>query len=99
MKMTLILASIPFGPINNIGQTFAHPQAVARESTVEIDVRVLLVQRVCSAGTLVRIASSCRQDSYGCATGYLQRQKDASDATPTLAFTTYYGGMCATCGM
>ncbi|KAG8214761.1 CAIB/BAIF family enzyme [Butyriboletus roseoflavus] len=28
---------IPFGPINNIGQTFAHPQAIARESTVEID--------------------------------------------------------------
>ncbi|KAI9568383.1 Hpt, histidine phosphotransferase protein [Boletus coccyginus] len=28
---------IPFGPINNISQTFAHPQAIARESTVEID--------------------------------------------------------------
>ncbi|KAH0832207.1 CAIB/BAIF family enzyme [Lanmaoa asiatica] len=43
---------IPFGPINNIGQTFAHPQAIARESTVEIDVRVSLVQRACRAGTL-----------------------------------------------
>ncbi|KAG6372853.1 CoA-transferase family III domain-containing protein [Boletus reticuloceps] len=28
---------IPFGPINNISQTFAHPQAIARESTVEVD--------------------------------------------------------------
>ncbi|KIJ17941.1 hypothetical protein PAXINDRAFT_111696 [Paxillus involutus ATCC 200175] len=28
---------IPFGPINNISQTFAHPQVIARESTVEID--------------------------------------------------------------
>lgn len=28
---------IPFGPINNISQTFSHPQAVARSSTVEVD--------------------------------------------------------------
>ncbi|KAG6329757.1 hypothetical protein ID866_9331 [Astraeus odoratus] len=28
---------VPFGPINNIKQTFAHPQAVARCSTVEVD--------------------------------------------------------------
>ncbi|EGO23611.1 hypothetical protein SERLADRAFT_469716 [Serpula lacrymans var. lacrymans S7.9] len=28
---------VPFGPINNIRQTFEHPQAVARESTVEVD--------------------------------------------------------------
>ncbi|KAF8133446.1 CoA-transferase family III domain-containing protein [Boletus edulis] len=28
---------IPFGPINNISQTFAHPQAIARKSTVEVD--------------------------------------------------------------
>lgn len=41
----MIHASIPFGPINNIGQTFAHPQAIAREMTVEIDVRVSSVQR------------------------------------------------------
>lgn len=50
--MTLILESIPFGPINNIAQTFAHPQAVARESTVEIDVRVLPVQHAFRAGTV-----------------------------------------------
>lgn len=53
MKMTLILASIPFGPINNIGQTFAHPQAIARESTIEVNVCVSRVQRVCRAGTLL----------------------------------------------
>lgn len=46
-KMTFIPASIPFGPINNISQTFAHPQAIARESTVEIDVRVSPVLRAC----------------------------------------------------
>ncbi|KAH7926442.1 Hpt, histidine phosphotransferase protein [Leucogyrophana mollusca] len=28
---------VPFGPINNIRQTFEHPQAIARESTVEVD--------------------------------------------------------------
>ena len=28
---------IPFAPINNIEQTFAHPQAIAREVTVEMD--------------------------------------------------------------
>ncbi|KAL4080643.1 Hpt, histidine phosphotransferase protein [Scleroderma citrinum] len=28
---------VPFGPINNIDQTFAHPQAVARSCTVEVD--------------------------------------------------------------
>ncbi|KAI0288195.1 CAIB/BAIF family enzyme [Russula brevipes] len=29
---------VPFGPINNIHQTFKHPQAVAREVTVEVQV-------------------------------------------------------------
>ena len=29
--------SVPFGPINNIEQTFAHPQALARKVTVEVD--------------------------------------------------------------
>ncbi|KAF8909001.1 CAIB/BAIF family enzyme [Gymnopilus junonius] len=28
---------VPFGPINNIEQTFKHPQAVARKVTVEVD--------------------------------------------------------------
>ncbi|TFK40685.1 CAIB/BAIF family enzyme [Crucibulum laeve] len=28
---------VPFGPINNIKQTFEHPQAVARQVTVEVD--------------------------------------------------------------
>ncbi|KAI0345904.1 CAIB/BAIF family enzyme [Trametopsis cervina] len=28
---------VPFGPINNIKQTFEHPQAIARGATVEID--------------------------------------------------------------
>ncbi|KAF8304746.1 CAIB BAIF family enzyme [Clavulina sp. PMI_390] len=28
---------IPFGPINNIAQTFEHPQAVARGSVIEVD--------------------------------------------------------------
>ncbi|KAJ7134478.1 CAIB/BAIF family enzyme [Mycena epipterygia] len=28
---------VPFGPINNIQQTFAHPQAVARGMTVEVE--------------------------------------------------------------
>ncbi|KAF9510970.1 hypothetical protein BS47DRAFT_1377321 [Hydnum rufescens UP504] len=28
---------IPFGPINDIPQTFAHPQAIARNVTVEVD--------------------------------------------------------------
>lgn len=37
---------VPFGPINNIDQTFAHPQAVARSCTVEVDVRLLCGLRV-----------------------------------------------------
>jgi len=28
---------VPFGPINNIQQTFAHPQVGARQATVEVD--------------------------------------------------------------
>jgi len=28
---------VPFGPINNIEQTFNHPQAIARNVTVEVD--------------------------------------------------------------
>jgi len=48
------------------------------------------------AGLKLFLASPRRQDSYGCAAGYLQRQKDASETTTALAFTTYHGGMPAT---
>lgn len=30
--------SVPFGPINNIAETFSHPQATAREAVVEVEV-------------------------------------------------------------
>jgi crotonobetainyl-CoA:carnitine CoA-transferase CaiB-like acyl-CoA transferase len=30
--------SVPFGPINNIQETFEHPQAIARGAIIEIDV-------------------------------------------------------------
>jgi crotonobetainyl-CoA:carnitine CoA-transferase CaiB-like acyl-CoA transferase len=33
-------SSVPFGPINNIQQTFDHPQAVARGVVVEVEVRI-----------------------------------------------------------
>jgi succinate--hydroxymethylglutarate CoA-transferase len=32
-----IIYRIPFGPINNIRQTFEHPQVLARELVVEVD--------------------------------------------------------------
>jgi crotonobetainyl-CoA:carnitine CoA-transferase CaiB-like acyl-CoA transferase len=31
---------VPFGPINNIKQTFDHPQAIARGVVVEVEVGV-----------------------------------------------------------
>ena len=34
-------SSVPFGPINNIEQTFKHPQAVARGVVVEVQVKVI----------------------------------------------------------
>lgn len=36
------LYSIPFGPINNIQETFKHPQAIARGSILEVDVCVVI---------------------------------------------------------
>jgi crotonobetainyl-CoA:carnitine CoA-transferase CaiB-like acyl-CoA transferase len=33
-------SSVPFGPINNIEQTFKHPQAVARGVVVEVQVKI-----------------------------------------------------------
>ncbi len=33
-------SSVPFGPINNIQQTFNHPQAVARGVVVEVEVKI-----------------------------------------------------------
>jgi crotonobetainyl-CoA:carnitine CoA-transferase CaiB-like acyl-CoA transferase len=30
--------SVPFGPINNIAETFSHPQAMARRVVVEVEV-------------------------------------------------------------
>ena len=35
----LIGLSVPYGPINNIQETFEHPQAIARGVIVEIEVR------------------------------------------------------------
>jgi crotonobetainyl-CoA:carnitine CoA-transferase CaiB-like acyl-CoA transferase len=32
--------SVPFGPINNIAQTFSHPQAKPRRIVVEVEVRL-----------------------------------------------------------
>lgn len=37
LTLERFLTSVPFGPINNIEQTFAHPQALARKVTVEVD--------------------------------------------------------------
>ena len=33
------LSSVPFGPINNIEQTFAHPHVAARQMISEVEVR------------------------------------------------------------
>jgi len=30
--------SVPFGPINNIAETFSHPQSMAREVVIEVEV-------------------------------------------------------------
>ena len=38
-SLTSFAASVPFGPINNIRQTFEHPQAVARGIVQEVQVR------------------------------------------------------------
>jgi crotonobetainyl-CoA:carnitine CoA-transferase CaiB-like acyl-CoA transferase len=35
-----MVSSVPFGPINNIQQTFNHPQAVARGVVVEVEVKI-----------------------------------------------------------
>ena len=40
--LKIYLHSVPHGPINNIEQTFEHPQAVARGAVVEVDVRLFL---------------------------------------------------------
>ena len=33
-----LILSVPFGPINNIRQTFAHPQVAARQMITEVEV-------------------------------------------------------------
>jgi len=38
LLISRVVLRVPFGPINNIAQTFAHPQAKARGITVEVDV-------------------------------------------------------------
>jgi hypothetical protein len=35
-----LLRRVPSGPINNLKQTFEHPQALAREVTVVVDVSI-----------------------------------------------------------
>lgn len=42
MSIRFLASSVPFGPINNIKETFEHPQAVARGAVVEVDVSFYL---------------------------------------------------------
>ena len=35
-----MVSSVPFGPINNIQQTFNHPQVVAQGVVVEVEVEI-----------------------------------------------------------
>lgn len=72
------LSSVPFGPINNIEQTFEHPQAKARNLVVEVE--------VCSLGSDKSaiifyeyhffIASSCWPHQNGWPSSFLQWKKD-----------------------
>ena len=40
MNSDRMASRVPFGPINNIEQTFKHPQAVARGVVVEVQVMI-----------------------------------------------------------
>jgi crotonobetainyl-CoA:carnitine CoA-transferase CaiB-like acyl-CoA transferase len=51
-----MVSSVPFGPINNIQQTFNHPQAIARGVVVEVEVNIT----VHSSFRLLTFASSIR---------------------------------------
>lgn len=44
-----ISPSVPFGPINNIAETFAHPQAMARGVVLEVEVMFRLRIGSCPA--------------------------------------------------
>ena len=82
-----MVSSVPFGPINNIQQTFNHPQAVARDVVVEVEVKITV--RFSFRLLILPLASARWKDQAGSSGCHLQREKDASEQTPAMAFSTY----------
>ncbi len=82
-----MVSSVPFGPINNIQQTFNHPQAVARGMVVEVEVKITV--RSHYVFLALPLASARRKNQAGSSGRHLQRGKDAGEQTPALAFSAY----------
>ena len=78
---------MPFGPINNVQQTFNHPQAVARGVVVEVEVKITV--RFSLRLLSFALASARRKDQAGSSGGHLQREKDAGEQAPAMAFSAY----------
>jgi crotonobetainyl-CoA:carnitine CoA-transferase CaiB-like acyl-CoA transferase len=83
-----MVSSVPFGPINNIQQTFNHPQAVARGVVVEVEVKIT-VRSSFRHFLSFALASARWKDQAGSSGGHLQWEKDASEQTPAMAFSAY----------
>jgi crotonobetainyl-CoA:carnitine CoA-transferase CaiB-like acyl-CoA transferase len=68
---------VPFGPINNIQQTFKHPQAVARGVVVEVHVNITV--RFYHIFSFLPSAPARWKDQIAGSGGHLQREEDASE--------------------
>lgn len=63
---THFMCSIPFGPINNIKQSFGHPQALAREMVININVCNIPFQGYNCVDSLHCLASQSWSNQDGC---------------------------------
>jgi len=81
------LLSVPFGPINNIEQTFKHPQAVARGVIAEVQV-VITIHFLLQPLSLHLAPARWKDQACG-SRSHIQREEDASEQAPTVAFPAY----------
>lgn len=78
---------VPFGPINNIQQTFSHPQVIARDVIVEVQVWITV--RFHYIFSILCLASARWEDQIGRPRSYVQWEEDASEPTPAMAISAY----------
>ena len=89
--------SVPFGPINNIQQTFAHPQVAARQMVTEVEASYdpPFYDKVEGLTCTRPVAPSSGEDQARVTGGDIQREEDARSKTTPLSVPAHHRGSFA----